>query len=273
MAEEVKALRSTETWAIPIVDRTNIPAFFKAEYARYFQPDEAPYILHNPQQDRNRKTLEEKLICLTPDRLVVLSSNQAPFAVSFDEVVYFQHSEILLAFSIRIYTESQDTEIHYNSACLDLFEPVLSHLRIRGTSTKDGQAEWSQISHLAAEDLKFTNYARQILRDSGKLVDFVYQEELLGDEKPLIDTTLLILTDTELCWVHNDPKEWTEEPVYGGIFCYAARDKVVDCQQIALGNEGLYELIVTFRGNHTWKIPFAGELKDQIAALRHKILS
>ena len=273
MAEEVKVLRSTENWAIPIVDRTNIPDAFQAEYARNFQMDEAPYILHNPQQDRNRKILEDKLICLAPDRLVILSSDQAPFAASFDEIVYFQHSELLLAYSIHAYTESQDVEVHYNSACADLFEPVLSHLRSRGLSAKDGQAEWSQINRLAAEDLKFTNYARQILRDSGKLVDVVYQKEIAGVEKPLLETTLVILTDTELCWVHNDPKEWTEEPVYGGIFKFAPLDKIVDCQQIALGSEGLYELIVTFKGNHTWKIPFAGELKDQIAALRHKILT
>lgn len=273
MVDNLTALKSTQSWAIPVPDRDDIPASFIAEYDLHFKSDEAPYVLYNPVQDRVLNVSDEKLICLGTDRLVVLAQNRAPFSCRFDDAIYLQHDELLLAFSISIFTASDEISIDYNAACSDLFEPILGKFRVRGEATKDGHFEWKKLAELAKTDLKFTNYARQILRDSGNLIDLLYQSEVVADQKTVVDTSLLVLTDTELCWVNNARKEWIEEPAYGGVFHFAPRTQVTGCQILPATEDGLVQLLVTLKGNYSWRIPYSNSLKDQLAELVAKITS
>jgi hypothetical protein len=207
MPADLTALKSTLSWAIPVPDRTEIPDSFKSEYDLHFKADEAPYILYNPIQDHLRSLSDEKLICLVPDRLVILAANHSPFVCSFSDVVYFRQEEELLAYSLTILTQTDEVRVDYNAACADLFEPVISHLRIRGENSQDWP--WRMAASVRtgpARILKFTNYARQVMRDSGNLVDLVYQPELVVDNQTIVDTSLLLLTETELCWVCNERK-------------------------------------------------------------------
>ena len=57
--------------------------------------------------------------------------------------------------------------------------PCLSKMRTRGEAAKDGRMEWQEMSKLSELDMKYTNYGRQILRDSGNLIDSLYQAEII----------------------------------------------------------------------------------------------
>lgn len=267
MPADLTALKSTLSWAIPVPDRTEIPDSFKSEYDLHFKADEAPYILYNPIQDHLRSLSDEKLICLVPDRLVILAANHSPFICKFSDVVYFRQEEELLAYSLTILTQTDEVRIDYNAACADLFEPVISHLRIRGETAKTGHAEWQRLSELGRQDLKFTNYARQVLRDSGNLSDLVYQPELVVDNQTIVDTSLLLLTETELCWVCNERKEWINEPVYGGVFSITGRAAIAGHEIISAADNGLYQLIITLLGNYHWRIPFTADRREAIEKL------
>jgi hypothetical protein len=267
MSANLTALKSTLSWAIPVPDRSEIPDTFKSEYDLHFKLDEAPYILYNPVQDHLRSLSNEKLICLAPDRLVILATNHSPFTCAFSDVIYFRQEEELLAYSLTILTQTDEVRVDYNAACADLFEPIVSRLRIRGESTKTGHTAWQRLSELARQDLKFTNYARQVLRDSGNLVEMVYQPELIVDNQTIVDTSLLLLTETELCWVCTERKEWIHEPVYGGVFSIAGRDAIVGHEIISPADNGPYQLIVTLLGNYHWRFPFTADRKDAIERL------
>jgi len=267
MAIDLNALKSTQSWAIPVPDKKEIPVYFKSEYDVYFKPDDAPYLLYNPRQDQFKNVSDEKLLCLTTDRLVVLSTNHKPFACRFEDVVCSRYEELLLAFSITISTETDEVRVEYNSACSDLFDPLLNKLRIRGTTVKDGRLEWQQMSKLAQEDLKFANYARQILRDSGKLIDSQYQAEIIYGHKIMAETSLLILTETELCLVKNERKDWIDEPVYGGIFSFADRKNVIGAEIVSTAEPGLLQMIITLKGNYQWKIAYSVDHRDHLSKL------
>ena len=271
MPLDMSALKSTQSWAIPVPDKKEIPVYFQSEYDVYFKPDEAPYMLYNPRQDRFKNVSDEKLLCLGQDRMVILSTNHKPFACQFEDIVSFKYEELLLAFSITLSTETDEIRVEYNSACSDLFEPLLNKLRIRGTSAKDGRFEWQQMTKLGQTDLKFANYARQILRDSGKLIDSQYQPEIVYGHKVMAETSLLVLTETELCWVKNERKDWIDEPVYGGIFCFADRRKVVGCEILSTAEPGLLEMVITLLGSYQWKIPYSVDYRDHLTEIAAKI--
>lgn len=273
MPSDLTALKSTQSWAVPVPDRKNIPANFQAEYDQFFKPDEAPYILYNPRQDQFKNVTDEKLLCLATDRLVVLAADHKPFTCKYEDVVSLKYEELLLAFSITVTTENDEVRIDFNSACSDLFEPLLSKMRTRGEAAKDGRMEWQEMSKLSELDMKYTNYGRQILRDSGNLIDSLYQAEIITGYKILADTSLLILTDTELCWVKNERKDWIEEPVYGGIFQFTKRSKIVDCELVQSVEPGLVDLLVTLKGNYQWKIPYSVDHRDKLLSLISKIKS
>ena len=271
MPLDMGALKSTQSWAIPVPDKKEIPVYFQSEYDVYFKPDDAPYILYNPRQDQFKNVSDEKLLCLGQDRLVILSTINKPFTCRFEELVCFKYEELLLAFSITLSTETDEIRVEFNSACSDLFEPLLNKLRIRGSSVKDGKFEWQQMTKLGQVDLKFANYARQILRDSGKLIDSQYQPEIIYGHKVMAETSLLILTETELCWVKNERKDWIDEPVYGGIFSYAGRAKIVGSELVPTAEPGLLQLIVTLKGNYQWKIPYSVDYRDRLQEIIGKI--
>jgi hypothetical protein len=273
MPSDITALKSTQSWAVPVPDRKHIPAHFQAEYDKYFKHDEAPYILYNPRQDQFKNVTDEKLLCLAMDHLVVLATDHKPFECKFEDVVSLKYEELLLAFSMTITTETDEVRIDFNSACSDLFEPLMSKFRTRGDSAKDGRAEWQEMSKLSELDLKYTNYARQILRDSGNLIDSIYQAEIIAGYKILAETSLLIVTDTELCWVKNERKDWIDEPVYGGIFHFAKRSKIVDCELAPSTEPALVELLVTLKGNYQWKIPYSVDHREKLMSLIPKIKS
>lgn len=267
MPDDLTALKSTLSWAIPVPDRTQIPDSFKSEYDLHFKADEAPYLLYNPVQDHLRTLSDEKLVCVAPDRLVILAMNHSPFTCAFSDIIYFRQEEELLAYSLTILTQTDEVRIDYNAACADLFEPIISHLRNRGETAKTGHADWQRLSELARLDLKFTNYARQLLRDSSNLVELVYQPELVVDNQPVVGTSLLILTETELCWACNERKEWIHEPVYGGVFSIAGRSAIAGHEILSAADNGLYQLIITLLGNYHWRIPFTVDRRDAIEKL------
>lgn len=264
MATDVSALKSTESWAIPVIARENLPAQFAEGVAAHFAPDEAPYMLLNPRQDSAKQLSDEKLICLGKDKLVVFSVGRAPFAARKDEVLTLRLEELLLAYSMTISTLEDEITIAYNAACADLFEPIVLALRDKGQAPKDGRMEWQQVNDLATHDLKFANYMRQLVRDSGQLVDYVLQPEMDVGEKTIAAAHLVVLTATELIWVLNEEKAWATEPVYGAIVMIAPRNRLVGCTIIASPEYGLVHLSITLAGDKTWSIPFAPERHEDL---------
>lgn len=264
MTNGTAILRSTESWAIPVIARENIPPRFAVSFATQFSPGEAPYLLHNPRQPINGQQDNEKLICLTKERLVVLSADRSPFSTAIKDIVSCRLEELLLAYSITVTTATDSIVIDFNAACSDLFEPITTSLRVKSQAPKDGRAEWRQISEVAAIDLKFANYMRQILRDSGQLQEYVLQQEIDLDKQPVVAASLILLTETELAWVMNEEKEWTHEPVYGAILSIAPRRQVIGLTLIPAPEYNLIHLAVSLLGNQTWKIPFAAERREDL---------
>ena len=271
MATDVSALKSTESWAIPVIARENLPAQFAQAVATHFAPDEAPYMLLNPRQDRGKQLSDEKLVCLGKDKLVVFSNDRAPFIARKDEVLTLRLEELLLAYSMTISTLVDEITIAYNAACADLFEPITLALRNKGEAPKDGRMEWQQVNELAAHDLKFANYMRQLVRDSGPLVDYVLQPEMDVGEKTIAAAHLVILTATELIWVLNEEKDWATEPIYGAIVMIAPRSRLVASRAIPSPEYGLIHLSITLVGDKTWSIPFAPNRHEDLERLIAKI--
>jgi hypothetical protein len=99
----------------------------------------------------------------------------------------------------------------------------------------------------------------------------VYQPEWIANDRTLMETTLLLLTETELCWVSNERKEWAEEPVYGGIFQIARRASVTGCDILLPAENGLQQLLVTLRGQYHWRIPFTTDCRGAIEQLVRRV--
>ncbi len=267
MVSGVAALRSTESWAIPVIARENIPARFALDFATHFAPDEAPYLLYNPRQDKLMQLSDEKLICLAKDRLVIFSPDRAPFVAKFEEVVCIRQEELLLAYSLQIVTSTDSITVDYNAACSDLFEPILAKIRVKGTTPKDSPSEWRKINELTAVNLKFANYTRQLVRDSGQLVDYVIQAELDLENQTVAAASLVILTETELAWVMNEEKAWAQEPVYGAIILIAPRAQVTSCTLVSAPEFNLVNLHIGLPGDNKWTIPFAAERREDLERL------
>lgn len=271
MATDASALKSTESWAIPVIARENLPARFVQAVATYFASDEAPYMLLNPRQDSEKQLSDEKLICLGQDKLVILSDDRSPFIVHKHEVLTLRLEELLLAYSMTISTLTDEITIAYNAACADLFEPIALALRDKGEAPKDGRMEWQQVNKLAAHDLKFANYMRQLVRDSGQLIDYVLQPEMDVGEKTIAAAHLVILTETELIWVLNEEKAWATEPIYGAIVMIAPRTRLVSSTAVPSPEYGLIHLTITLAGDKSWSIPFAPERHEDLERLIAKI--
>ncbi|MDD2534336.1 MAG: hypothetical protein PHC86_06525 [Eubacteriales bacterium] len=271
MAPEISALKSTQSWAIPVVDPDHIPEQFVAAFHLYFRTEEAPYMLYNPRQDSDRSLSDEKLICLTKDRLVIICADRSTFLCRPDDVLTVHLEELLLAYSFTICTAVDEIKIDYNAACADLFEPIVTSLRTKGTVAKDGHTEWQRLRALADIDLKFANYARQILRESGRLLELILQPEIIYEKHIIAETSLLILTETELVWVINDRKQWVEEPVYGATINITPITQLINCTVIDDHDYGQIHLTVSINGDKTWTIPFTPDRREELEQFTARI--
>jgi hypothetical protein len=258
------------SWALLIQDKEQIPDYFQKDYAAEFGNGETPYMLFNPSQRLDKEEGgDERLLCLAPDRMVIFSRNDIPFICKLEDVIYAVHKELLLAYSISVFTANSMMEFAYNSACSDLFRPVLACLRPQPLDASAHATDREQLRVLVDTDLKFLNYGRQVLAGSGKLIDFLYQgsqiEASILSSHTLLASHILLLTDTELIWVADEKKDWAREPVYGGIFNFVKRANVVGSQIGQADENGIVQLTVTLKGNKQWLIGYQSE---NLAALQ-----
>ncbi len=259
------ALQSMRSWALLLKEKEQIPVYFQKDYAAQFGPADRPYMLFNPSQklDKEEEGGDEKLLCLAPDRIVIFSRNDLPFVCKIEDVIYCVHKELLLAFSISIYTSSSEVNFAYNSACSDLFMPVLASLRPTPLGPQAHISDREKLGVLIDTDLKFMNYGRQVLAGSGFLLDFLYEEaqteSTLFASRTVQEAHLLLLTDSELIWIADEKKDWAKEPVYGGIFNFVKRGKVVSSQIGQPNEDGIIPFTITLKGNKQWVIGYKSE--------------
>lgn len=257
------------SWALLLQEKEQIPDYFQKDYTAQFGPADHPYMLFNPSQKLDKEGGDEKLLCLAPDRIVIFSRTDLPFICKFEDVVYCVHKELLLAFSISIYTATSEVNFAYNSACSDLFIPVLARLRPTPLGAEAHIGDREKLTVLIDTDLKFMNYGRQVLAGSGHLLDFLYQapqtESTFFTSRTVQEAHLLLLTDSELIWVADEKKDWAREPVFGGIFNFVKRGNVVSSQIGQANEEGIIPFTITLKGNKQW---FIGYQSENLEALK-----
>jgi hypothetical protein len=273
----LNGLESMRSWAMPIKDRQKIPEFFQKDFTAQFGSGELPYILFNPSQRLDKDGNDEKLLCLAADRLVIFSRTDSPFVCKFADIIYWVHSELLLAYSISIYTANSEAHLAYNSACSDLFIPVIASLRPVPVSAEEHINDRDKLAPLADIDLKFMNYGRQIIAGSGHLIDYTFQEILKEEagrlsSKTLIESHLLLLTDNELIWLANEKKDWAKEPVYGGIFTFIKPANILSIQTNAADENGVFQMTILLKGDKQLQIPYQDQNIESVKRIQEAIL-
>lgn len=243
--------QTMRTWAKQIQTRDEIPEAFRASFPRF--QGGFPYTLLIPEE---RLTLFSKrpkrLICLLDDQLLVLEVSRNMVEVCplpFDQVLYFEHGRVLLDSWLKIVTTDDEAFIKFNTTNSGLFLPIIDRLRSQGNSTSRERLAASQdkdprsaFDHLSAENFKFMNYGKSVVRPGDRVICLAYQPGY-GQESgpfglPLFrqKTTdhLLVLTGRELILIKEDKRvKRPEENRYGGIFTYIRRNQIERVQFIS----------------------------------------
>ncbi len=254
------------SWARQVRSYGELPSHFLNHFSRMCSdPSAFPYSVISPTYEGFLRREKEKLIYLQNGSITILEKSRhqsLETTYRLEDLNQIEVGQVLLKAWFRL--EGVDstgqlahTSLRYNTVTQALFQPFIAHLRCPTTPTEPADLEFerSKFKILQNINFKFMNFGRRSILPGEQVKSFIFQPEIRNSRlkianrswlsKSLILAHLIILTESELILVRDDPESQRihESFHYGGIWNYIPL-RQVERTSVVLEQNGLVTLKV-----------------------------
>lgn len=240
-------LQDKKNWSVLLNQYDEVPKDYKDFYIPFVKEDKPfPYSVLTPSFDNLGSHSTEKLLCLTDQKLYVVNKNETletALKFSFNQINHIQFRSVLLDSNLLITgTDDQgnpiSTEVRFNTVSESLFKKIVKLIRQNSFSGQSNNEHFS-FDEFRTVNFKFANFAQHCLIPGEKVIQLIWQPELLISffhlHIPLLSRAffprrvfpnhLLMLTDQELIHISED-NQYSHLDRYGGKWDYIPLAKI-----------------------------------------------
>ena len=210
------------SWLVEIHELKDIPPFFKEVFNSFCKSNEIPYTVFCPGQKPGRHDKDSKLLCMDSERLMIASRDQRPFIAKLSDIRLISVTRVLLSSMFCIYSDSGYAYIDFNSVCKLLINRVINARRKIDNNAPEVKLP-REILDLRETDYKGYAIALAELQGAREMKLWIRQQKIrgrFGFMPPRIAAQMLFVTEDELIWVTENPKEPSANRSYGGTSHY-----------------------------------------------------
>ncbi len=285
--EEEKETKAT--WAKRVQAYADVPEV----YRDFFEPLEAqgipfPYTVLTPTYAGFPYETTQKLVCMRAADICILEASGAGYALAcypFAEISYVEVCTVLLDSVFKVVGvtrqgERVESSFRYNTVSGDLFEPILTRIRLETANIGDTvrRSQVNKFDNWAKLNFKFMHYARRSVLAGERVLSAILQPEIRVCASWVMDKThqsvvcmphATILTDRELIVIREEQRGVTDK--YGGLWNYIPLDKI---NALSLGQweDDLLMLTIDLPGEESLAYLFQPVLDPHLRKLLDKFL-
>ncbi len=277
------------SWAKRIESYDGLPAVYRAFFAnREKEGQEFPYTVLVPAFEGFLRRSPEKLVCGLGDGIAVLEKSGEGCQVSifpYPGICRIEWREALLEASLQVsgYTWEGDyasASLRFNAVSDYLLQPLVERMRRQAADIEMGgeTVDASQFEGWAQQSYKFMNYARRSLLPGEKLVQAIFQPEILKPVASVLGRTFyrtlapaqaVILAERELVLIREEHRRGGRER-YGGVWDYLPLEKI-EKMSLEEKNGGLLSLAVQLSEQGRLECTFEASRRQEVEAMREWI--
>lgn len=249
-----------------------------------------PSLILTPATRELSRKVSEKLLWTDDGVLTVLESEGKQIQVLQFELAKLRDLEvgtILLYSWITVSGITTDgafasSTFTFNTATLRHFESVLAQARGIGSQSalSAPRSEQAKLDYIGSSDYKFMNFAKTTLHPEAAILDSLWQPEIrnrvlgflgLGLYRTIATAHLLVVTDKELLFIHDDARVKRVKGMrYGGVWHYIPRRSIV-ANEITESTGGLLTLTLILLYDGRVDMQFAANKKDALLGLQRSL--
>ncbi len=277
-------LQNKKNWSVLLNQLDEVPIEYKDFVAPFVKEDKPfPYCVFTPSYDVFSSHSTEKLVCLTADALYVVSKNATldkslKFAVN--QIQHIQFRSVLLDSNLAVYGiddhgDAISAEVRFNTVSDSLFKKIIKNIRQNsfiGTKTFEPYS----FDEFRTENFKFANLAQHCLITGEKVIQIIWQPELLHSlfhlhndlfshyffPRRVFPNHLLMLTDQELIHISED-NQYSHADQYGARWDYVPLKKIKKTIKTR-DQDGIITLSIELSDQHRLETRFLPTLEKEL---------
>jgi len=243
------------SWATRIASYQEIPVDYQWFFNLHkFSEIEFPFTVITPSYEGFLHRYQEKMVCLFGAKLYIVDkTSKSSLSFNFQEINLMEFRKVLLDSSITICGvedsgKSVKVDMHFNTVTEGLFWEIMRRIR-QFFFQKITVTEKPYFDELRQESFKFASYCRNCLIQGEKVMDLLWQPELIENHIPIwlpickkewfdrivFPNHLLLITNQEIILIREDELENRKEK-YGAIWQMIPLSKIYSIDQTDIEN-------------------------------------
>jgi hypothetical protein len=280
-------LQNKINWSVLLKQYDEVPIEYRDFYEPFVKKEKPfPYSVFTPSYDIFSSHSTEKLVCLADEVLYIISKKdilEKPLKFPFNKIQYIQFRSVLLDSNLSITgTDDQgepiSAEVRFNTVSEYLFKKIVKIIRQNSFTGPVNQEPYS-FDEFRAENLKFANFAQHCLIPGEKVIQLIWQPELLHSlfhnhnalisrpffPRRVFPNHLLMLTDQELIHISED-NQYSHSDRYGGKWEYIPLDKIKNAM-LNPDQDGIITLTIELAENKRLESRYLPTNKSELSNL------